>query len=301
LALKVKSLIKDVPGAADISIEKTVGLPQMLVKYKREKLAHYGIDIEKLNNILSMAFGGAVSGSFFEGEKRFDIVVKLSEEFRQNIEDIKMLPVPILNDKMVPLSELADIDYYSGPAKISRENTHRRIVVNVNVRNRDLQSVVNDIQQILTNNFKLPSGYYIQYGGQFENLQNALKRLMYAVPIALLLIFIFIHFALRSLKKAAMVFLAVPLATVGGVTLLWLRDMPFSISAGIGFIALFGIAVMNGIVLIEHMDELEQKGVTDIKERVFRAVKDRLRPVLLTASSAALGFLPMAISFFGWC
>lgn len=296
LALKVKSLIKDVPGAADISIEKTVGLPQMLVKYKREKLAHYGIDIEKLNNILSMAFGGAVSGSFFEGEKRFDIVVKLSEEFRQNIEDIKMLPVPILNDKMVPLSELADIDYYSGPAKISRENTHRRIVVNVNVRNRDLQSVVNDIQQILTNNFKLPSGYYIQYGGQFENLQNALKRLMYAVPIALLLIFIFIHFALRSLKKAAMVFLAVPLATVGGVTLLWLRDMPFSISAGIGFIALFGIAVMNGIVLIEHMDELEQKGVTDIKERVFRAVKDRLRPVLLTASSAALGFLPMAIS-----
>ncbi|NSW44247.1 MAG: CusA/CzcA family heavy metal efflux RND transporter [Bacteroidales bacterium] len=296
LALKVKSLIKDVPGAADISIEKTVGLPQMLVRYKREKLAHYGVNIKDLNYILSTAFGGAISGSYFEGEKRFDIVVKLPFEYRQDIEDIRMLPVPIANDKMVPLSELADIDYYSGPAKISRENTHRRIVVNVNVRNRDLQSVVVDIQKILSSNLKVPPGYNIQYGGQFENLQNALNRLMYAVPIALLLIFIFIHFALRSLKKAAMVFLAVPLATVGGVTLLWLRGMPFSISAGIGFIALFGIAVMNGIVLIEHMDELEHQGVKDIKERVFRAVKDRLRPVMLTASAAALGFLPMAIS-----
>lgn len=296
LAQKIKQNIENVPGAADISVEKTVGLPQILVKYKREKIAHYGINIQVLNDILSMAFGGAYTGLFFEGEKRFDIVVRLPEHFRKDIEQVRNLPVFTIQNKVIPLSELASIEYFYGPAKVSHESTHRRIVVNVNVRNRDLQSVVDDIQKIIDEKIKLPEGYYITYGGQFENLQNAIKRLIIAVPVALLLIFIFIHFALGSFKKALMVFIAVPMATVGGIFLLWLRDMPFSISAGVGFIALFGIAVMNGIVLIEHLDELEKEGYTNIKERVFKAVNDRFRPVLLTASSAALGFLPMAIS-----
>lgn len=296
IAQKIKTLIQDVPGAADISVEKTVGLPQILVKYNRQKIAHYGINIKELNDILSMAFGGSNTGLFFEGEKRFDIVVRLPEDYRKDIEDVRNLPVYTIQDRVIPLSELATIEYYYGPAKISHESTHRRIVVNVNVRNRDLKSVVGDIHKIIDQHIKLPEGYYITYGGQFENLQNALNRLIIAVPVALLLIFIFIHFALRSLLKAAMVFIAVPMAVVGGIFLLWLRDMPFSISAGVGFIALFGIAVMNGIVLIEHLDELEKQGIKNIKDRVIMALKDRFRPVLLTASSAAFGFLPMAIS-----
>lgn len=296
IALQIKDLIKDVPGAADISVEKTVGLPQILIKYDRQKIAHYGVSIEELNKIVSMAFGGASTGLFFEGEKRFDIVVKLPRQKQYDIEDIRNLPVLMLEGKMIPLSEFAQINYYYGPAKISHDNTHRRTIVNVNVRNRDLKSVVSDIQQLINKHIELPPGYYIKYGGQFENLEQATRRLSIAVPLAMLLIIIFIHFALKSLIKALMVFVAVPMAVIGGILLLWLRGMPFSISAGIGFIALFGIAVMNGIVLIEHLDELQQKGYANLKLRILRSVKNRFRPVLLTASAAALGFLPMAIS-----
>lgn len=296
IAQKIKNNIQDIPGAADISVEKTVGLPQVLVKYNREKIAHYGISIFELNEMLGMAFGGGVTGLFIEGDKRFDIVVRLNKNNRNDIEDIRNMPVISSEGRVIPLSELAIVEYYHGPAKVSHENSKRRIVVNVNVRNRDLQSVVSDIIKVVNDKLVLPQGYYIKYGGQFENLQNAINRLIIAVPIALLLIFIFIHFALGSFKKALMVYVAVPMATIGGILMLWIRGMPFSISAGIGFIALFGIAVMNGIVLIEHLDELEKQGFVDIKTRIFKAVKDRFRPVLMTASSAALGFLPMAIS-----
>jgi cobalt-zinc-cadmium resistance protein CzcA len=196
----------------------------------------------------------------------------------------------------VPLRELAEIDYTTGPAKISRDNTRRRVVVSVNVRNRDLQSVVTDIEGILGDRLDLPPGYYIDYGGQFENLQNASRRLKIAVPIALLLIFIFLHFAFQSFKEAGLVFTAIPLSIVGGVFLLWIRGMPFSISAGIGFIALFGVAVLNGIVLIEHLKDLKKEGITDMRERVLKGTRERLRPVMLTAAAAALGFLPMAVS-----
>ncbi len=295
-AQEVKRLITGVPGAADIILEKTAGLPQMSIRYKRNKVAYYGQSIKELNNYLTMAFGGAVAGVVFEGEKRFDLVVRLQPQYRNDIEHIRNLPVALSNGRQIPLTELADIQYTTGPAKISRDDTRRRVVVSVNVRNRDLESVVKDIEVILNQDLELPAGYFIDYGGQFENLRNATKRLKMAVPIALLLIFIFLHFAFSSFKEAALIFTAVPLSIVGGVSLLWIRGMPFSISAGIGFIALFGVAVLNGIVLIEHLKELKKQGIIDMRERVLRGTRERLRPVLLTAGAAALGFLPMAIS-----
>lgn len=295
-AIEVKNLIADVPGASDIILEKTSGLPQIKVSYNRSKIAHYGVDINTLNTTLSAAFGGKITGVVFEGEKRFDMVMRFDNLNRTDIDDIRQLRVPISNGHQIPFTELADIQYTDGPAKISRENTHRRVVVSVNVRNRDLQSVVEDIQVIIDKNVKLIPGNYIEYGGQFENLQNASIRLMMAVPIALLLIFIFLHFAFKSLKDAIMIFTAIPLSAVGGVFLLWVRGMPFSVSAGVGFIALFGIAVLNGIVLIEHLKELQHQGFTNMRELIITGTKNRLRPVMLTAGAAAMGFLPMAIS-----
>jgi cobalt-zinc-cadmium resistance protein CzcA len=295
-AAEIKNLIANIPGTSDIITEKTEGLPQIKVNYDRSKIAYYGIDINTLNTFLSAAFGGKTAGVIFEGEKRFDLVMRFDEQDRTDIDDIRQLQIPVASGQMIPLSELADIQYTQGPAKISHDNAHRRVVVSVNVRNRDLQSVISDIQQRIDKNIKLKAGNYIQYGGQFENLQNATNRLMIAVPVALLLIFIFLHFAFKSFKDAVMIFTAIPLATVGGVFLLWIRGMPFSVSAGIGFIALFGIAVLNGIVLIEHLKELQHQGMTDMRELILTGTKNRLRPVMLTAGAAAMGFLPMAIS-----
>ncbi len=292
----IKALIVNVEGASDISVEKIDGLPQMSVVYKRSKIARYGLNIEDLNRLISMGFGGEKVGSVFEGEKRFDMVMRLDTQSRNSINDLKNLYVDTPKGIKVPLSELADISYTKGPAQISRDDTKRRIVVGINVRNRDLQSVVDDVRDLIEDNINLPPGYSITYGGQFENLQNAKSRLKVAVPIALLLIFIMLHFAFGSVQEAFMVFTAIPLSAVGGVLLLWLRGLPFSISAGVGFIALFGIAVLNGIVLIEHFKELKEEGVLDIEERIKRGTLERLRPVLLTAAAAALGFLPMAIS-----
>jgi len=295
-AKEIEKAIKNVEGASDIILEKTEGLPQMAVKYNRSKIAQYGLNIADLNEMIALGFAGKAVGNVFEGEKRFDMVVRLDQTKRQDIENLRNLFVTTPNNFQIPLSELADISYTEGPAKISRDNTNRRIVVGVNVRNRDLQSVVDDIQKIVDTQIKLPAGYYITYGGQFENLQSAKARLMVAVPIALFLIFIMLYFAFHSIKEAVMVFSAIPLSAVGGILFLWIRDLPFSISAGIGFIALFGIAVLNGIVLIEHFKELKHSGMDNIDELILRGTTDRLRPVLLTASAAALGFLPMAVS-----
>jgi len=293
---EIKELIKDVDGASDIIIEKVEGLPQMSVNYDRSKIARYGMNIADLNQLVSMGFAGEVVGSVFEKEKRFDLVIRLDSESRKNLESLQNLYVDTPKGNKIPLNELAEITYTQGPAKISRDDTKRRIVVGVNVRNRDLQSVVEDVSILVENNIKLPTGYSITYGGQFENLQNAKARLKIAVPIALVLIFIMLHFAFGSIKEALIVYSAIPLATVGGILLLWLRGLPFSISAGVGFIALFGIVVLNGIVLIEHFKELKEHGIMDIKERIVKGTTERLRPVLLTAAAAALGFLPMAIS-----
>ncbi|GAL68346.1 cobalt-zinc-cadmium resistance protein CzcA [Jejuia pallidilutea] len=293
---EIKSLIQNVEGAADVIVEKIDGLPQMSVAYNREKIARYGLNIQDLNTMLSMGFAGRTVGSVFEGEKRFDLVVRLDETKRTDIESIKNLYVDLPNGGKIPLHELAEITYKKGAAKISRDDTKRRIVVGINVRNRDLESVVNDVQALINKNVNLPVGYNITYGGQFENLQTAKSRLLVAVPIALILIFILLYFAFNSIKEALLIFSAIPLAAVGGVLLLWVRDMPFSISAGVGFIALFGIAVLNGIVLIEHFKELKHNHFNDMETLIKQGAKDRLRAVLLTASAAALGFLPMAIS-----
>ena len=293
---EIGALIENVPGAADISVEKIAGLPEMSIKYNRSKIARYGLNIQDLNDLVSMAFAGKTAGSIFEGEKRFDLVVRLDKAKRMDIDNLKNLYVDLPTGGKIPLNELADITYQKGAAKISRDDTRRRIVVGVNVRNRDLQSVVDDIQKLINENIKLPVGYSISYGGQFENLQSAKSRLLVAVPIALVLIFILLFFAFKSVKEALMIYSAIPLAAVGGVLLLWIRDLPFSISAGVGFIALFGIAVLNGIVIIEHFKELKHSKFESIEALIKQGTKDRLRAVLLTASAAALGFLPMAIS-----
>jgi len=295
-AAEVARVIQNVAGASDIVIEKTEGLPQMSVVYNRQLVARYGLKIDDLNRLVSMAFSGYTAGSVFEGEKRFDMVIRFDKPFRMNLDDLQNLPVDLPAGGQIPLKEIADIGYTEGPAKISRDNTRRRIVVGINVRDRDMQSVVEDIDALIISQVKLPPGYYITYGGQFANLKSAANRLKIAVPIALLLILIMLHFAFQSFKDALMVFTAIPLSAVGGVVLLWTRGMPFSISAGIGFIALFGIAVLNGIVLIEYFKELEQEGLASARERVIKGTSQRLRPVMVTAAAAALGFLPMALS-----
>ncbi|MBN2614383.1 MAG: CusA/CzcA family heavy metal efflux RND transporter [Bacteroidales bacterium] len=296
LAQQAKALIEDIPGAADISVEKVEGLPQIKIQYKHDQLAKFGVSVDELNRIVSMAFAGLKAGTIYVGERNFDLVVRYQKDFKKEITNVRQLMVKLPNGSSVPLSQLADVSYTTGPAKISRDNTKRRIVVGINVRDRDLESVVKDVQARLEQKLHLPSGYTIEYGGQFENLRTAKNRLAIAIPIALLLIFIMLHFAFKSMKEAFMVYTAIPLSAVGGVYLLWLRDMPFSISAGVGFIALFGIAVLNGIVLIEHFKALKEQGITDVHERVLIGTSERLRPVLLTASAAALGFFPMAFS-----
>lgn len=294
---EIGTLIENVPGAADVSVEKVAGLPEMNIKFNRTKIARYGLSIQEVNDMVAMGFAGKSTGSVFEGEKRFDLVVRLDKDKRQDIDNLKNLYIDVPNGGKIPLSELASITYQKGAAKISRDDTRRRVVVGINVRNRDLQSVVDDVQQLINEQVKLPVGYSITYGGQFENLQSAKARLLVAVPIALLLIYILLYFAFKSVKEALMIYSAIPLAAVGGVYLLWLRDLPFSISAGVGFIALFGIAVLNGIVLIEYFKELKKEGNFDSMEALIKqGTKDRLRAVLLTAMAAALGFLPMAIS-----
>ncbi len=295
-ALKVEKAIQGIEGAADIIVEKVAGLPQMTVKYDRSKIAKYGLNVDDLNNIITMGFAGKTAGTVFEGEKQFDLVVRFDEAHHNGIDDIATATIQLPNGNHLPLSEFATITFTKGPAKISRDNTKRRIVVGVNVRNRDLESVVNDVQLAINQKVKLPTGYTIEYGGQFENLRTAKERLIIAVPIALLLIFILLYFAFDSVKEALIIYSAIPMSAVGGIILLYIRDLPFSISAGVGFIALFGIAVLNGIVLIEEFKELKAHGIIDINKRILMGTKNRLRPVLLTASAAALGFLPMAIS-----
>jgi len=293
---EIRALAEQVPGAADITVEKVEGLPQMQVVYDRGKISRYGLHIADVNQVISMAFAGKAVGNVFEGEKRFDLVVRLDAAHRKDVDNLQELYLDVPGGGKVPLDEVAEVSFQKGAAKISRDDTRRRIVVGINVRDRDLQSVVDDLRMLIEEQVQLPVGYYITYGGQFENLQTAKSRLMVAVPVALLLIFVLLYFAFNSLRDTLIIFSAIPLAAVGGVLLLWIRDMPFSISAGVGFIALFGIAVLNGIVMIEHIKDLKSESFGDQESLIMQGAQDRLRAVLLTASAAALGFLPMAVS-----
>lgn len=293
---EIGKIVSSIEGVADMKVEATSGLPQITINYDRKKLAQYGLNVEDLNFYVEAAFAGGKAGVIFEGEKRFDLVVRLDEAHKKSIDNLKNLFVNLPNGSQLPLRELAEISYQPGPMQISRDNTNRRTYVGINVRGRDIQSVVDDIEKKLDANLNLPPGYYIRYGGAFENLERASQRLKIVVPIALGLIFLLIFFALKSFKQSLMIYMAIPLAAIGGIFSLWLRGMPFSISAGVGFIVLFGVAVLNGLVLISGWNELKEEGVDNIDERIKLGAKRRIRPILLTALTDVLGFLPMAIS-----
>lgn len=295
-AEEIGKLVSSVPGVADLKVEATTGQPQISIYYNRNKLAQYGLQINTLNETVQTAFAGGKAGVIFEGEKRFDLVVRLDKSKRRDISDIQSLYVTLPSGAQIPLREVAEISYQAGPMQISRDNTNRRTYVGINIRDRDVKSVVKDIQEILDDKLNLPPGYYIRYGGAFENLERASSRLLFVVPLALALIFILIYFALKSLPQTLMIYFAIPMATIGGVLALWLRGMPFSISAGVGFIVLFGVAVLNGLVMISGLNELKEQGVTNLNDRIIEGTKRRIRPIMLTALTDIFGFLPMAIS-----
>ena len=304
---KVKKMIEDVPGVSGIFVEEVAGLPQIQVKYNHEKMAAYGVSVDDISEILETTFAGAVAGSLYEGDKKFDIVLRMDPSQR-NVEALEQLSIPLKDGTDIPLSQVADIDYSPAPAQVSHEDGARRIYVGFNVKGRDVQSTVEDIQEILDEKLKLPDGYYYNYGGEFENLQSATNRLMVVIPIALVIILLLLYATVKNVRESLFVFSAIPLAAIGGVWALWLRGMPFSISAGVGFIALFGVAVLNGIVLIGQMNQMQREektadklsvssGVTElIHHRIIESCMVRLRPVLMTALVASMGFLPMALS-----
>ena len=296
-ASQVEKIIQKVQGVEDINVEKVTGLAQIQVEYNRDRLAQYGLSIEEVNRVLRTAFAGSQAGVVFDEEKRFGLVVRMDKDYRQSIDDVKNLSVALPNGGQIPFEQIANVEIKSGPAQVSRENTKRRITIGFNVRNRDVQSVIADVTKQIDAKVQLPTGYYVKYGGQFENLQAAKARLAIAVPVALLLIFVLLFFTFHSVKQTLLIYTAVPMSLIGGIIALWLRGMNFSISAGVGFIALFGIAVLNGIVLIAEFNRLEkEEGIIDITERVLKGLHTRLRPVIMTAAVASLGFLPMALS-----
>ena len=296
LAPKVAQIVQSVKGATEPQVERTTGLPQITIQYDRAKIAGYGLNIEDINHTISTAFAGEAAGVVFENERKFDLVVRLDSSSRTSIDDVSNLFVATPDGSQIPLSQVASVSFKEGPAQISREEGKRRIVVGFNVKGRDVATVVKEIQEKLIAAKVLPVGYYYTYGGTFENLQEASARLRIAVPVALALIFLLLYFTFGSAKEALLIYTAIPMSAIGGVFALLLRGMPFSISAGVGFIALFGVAVLNGIVLISTFNQLEKDGMKDIIQRVFEGTKIRLRPVLMTASVAALGFIPMALS-----
>ncbi|HQS50846.1 MAG TPA: CusA/CzcA family heavy metal efflux RND transporter, partial [Daejeonella sp.] len=295
-AAKIGKLISPVEGVNDVYVEEVTGLPQIRIKYNRDRIAQYGLNINAINRTIKTAFAGEAAGVVYEGEKRFDLVVRLDKDDRQSLQDVRGLYVTTRTGQQMPLEEVAAVDFVNGPNQIQRDDTKRRITIGFNVRNRDVESIVEEIQKTLDNKLKLPPGYYTTYGGQFENLKAANARLAIALPVALFLILILLYFTFRSVSQSLLIFTAIPLSAIGGVFALLIRGMSFSISAGVGFIALFGVAVLNGIVLIAEFNRLKKEGIVDVNERVLSGTKSRLRPVLMTAAVASLGFLPMAIS-----
>ncbi len=292
---KLGAIVNTVQGAKDIYVEQVTGLPQIVVKLRRDNIARYGLTVQEINHAVNTAFAGQKAGVVYEGEKQFDLVVRLDSSYRKQISDVSTLNIAAGN-RQIPLSEVADVRFINGPAQVQREGARRRIMVGFNVRGRDVESIVQELKQKTAAKIKLPPGYELTYEGQFKNLEEAKDRLAIAVPAALLLIMMLLYFTFRSVKQTLLIFTAIPLAAIGGVLFLLMRGMPFSISAGVGFIALFGVAVLNGIVLIAEFNKLKKEGMNDIMERIETGVMVRLRPVLMTAAVASLGFLPMALS-----
>ena len=289
--------VEQVPGAADVLVEQAMGLPQLLVRFDRAKIARYGIDIEELNTVIRTAYAGETAGVVFENERRFDLVVRLDKEKVSDL-NIDKLFVRTKDNIQLPVSEVASIELVNGPLQINRDATKRRVVIGVNVRDADIQQVVSQISESLDKNVKLKPGYYFEYGGQFENLQNAISTLTVVIPIALMLILLLLFFAFRSVIYSLVVFSTVPLSLIGGIVALWLRGLPFSISAGVGFIALFGVAVLNGILMINHFNDIRKRSQYHLcTDRIIsEGCPHLLRPVFLTGLVASLGFVPMAIA-----
>lgn len=292
----IGNIIGNIEGATDLFIEPINGMPQIIIKYNRDIIAQYGLTIAQVNMVINSAFAGYTAGNVFEGEKRFDLVIRMHKPERKSIDDIINLLIPLGNGNQIPLHQLASIESVNGPNQIQRENTKRRIVIGFNVRGRDVQSIVEELQNKIDGTIVFAPGYSITYGGAFENLNDAKARLAIAVPIALILIFILLYFAFSSVKLSMLIYSAIPLSAIGGVFFLSMRSMPFSISAGVGFIALFGVAVLNGIVLVAEFVRLQESGMKNLMRVVLMGTKIRLRPVLMTACVASLGFLPMALS-----
>lgn len=296
-AAKLGRVANTVDGSSALYVEAVTGMPQILIQYNRAAIAQYGMNISDVNNVINAAFAGQSSGLVYEGEKRFDLVVRLAGESRKSVADVQNLLIATPGGLQIPLRTVADITIADGYNQIQRENSQRRIIVGFNVRGRDIQSTVEELQQKVAQHIKLPAGYYITYGGAFENLEAAKKRLYVAVPVSLLLIFLMLFFAFRSVKQGLLIYTAIPLSAIGGIIALSIRGIPFSISAGVGFIALFGVAVLNGIVLVAEFNRLRtEEHMKDLSRIVIQGTKIRLRPVLMTAFVASLGFLPMAIS-----
>ena len=297
IAPKINAILQTIDGISEPQVERTTGLPQIVIDYNRDRMANYNVSARDINDVVSTAFAGQSTSQVYEDERRFDLVVRLDSTYRKSIDDVRNLFVPTQSGIQVPLSQLSDISYKDGPAQISREDGKRKLVIGFNVTDRDVKSVVEEVhQKINAKSNLLPTGYYVTYGGQFENLEKATNRLLIVVPLSLAVIFVLLFFTFHSIKQAALIFTAIPMAAIGGVFSLYLRDMPFSISAGVGFIALFGVAVLNGIILMGTFNQLAKEGQKNIRKRVMEATYMRLRPVLMTAAVASLGFLPMAIS-----
>lgn len=296
LAEKVASISGGVEGAKDLYTEQMSGLPQIVIKINRDNVARYGLSIHTINEAINAAFAGKTAGEVYEGDQRYDLVVRLGQNNRQDLPDVRNLFIKTPTGEQVPLSELASINLVTGPNQIQREQTQRRIIVGLNVRGRDIASVVQEIKTKMAQQLDLPTGYYVEFGGQFENLQSAKDRLAVVLPLALLLILLLLYLSFGSFKQSLLIFTAIPMAAIGGIWALYIRQMPFSISAGVGFIALFGVAVLNGIVLLTEFNRLKQLNKYGPRELILLGATSRLRPVLMTATVASLGFLPMAIS-----
>lgn len=292
---QIARAVRRVPGAADVKVEQVAGLPQLQITPDRAKIARYGINIGDVNDLIESIVAGKPAGQVFEGEKRFNLVVRLLEQASSDVGAIKNLQVSASSGARIPLSEIADIKLIEGPGQISREQTRRRVVVEANVRGRDIGSFVKEAQEVIGKQVQVPAGYYLTYGGQFENLQRASARLLIVMPLALFLIFILLFTTFGSVKQALLIYSGIPFAIVGGIIALFLRGMPFSISAGVGFIALFGVAVLNGVVMVSYINKLRDEGKS-VSNAVSEGAMTRLRPVLMTALVASLGFILMAIA-----
>jgi len=306
-AAKIAATLGRVPGAAEVKVEQTTGLPMLTVNIDRDKTARYGLNIGDVQETIAIATGGRHAGTMFEGDRRFDIIVRLPEQLRTDLEALKRLPIPLAGPgtpgangtpgatSYIPLAEVATLDFAPGPNQISREDGKRRIVVSANVRGRDIGTFVPEAEQMILKEVKIPAGYWTSWGGTFEQLESATKRLQVVVPLALFLVFTLLFVMFNNVKDGLLVFTGIPFALTGGILALWLRDIPISISAAVGFIALSGVAVLNGLVMLSFIRTLREEGL-GLDEAIHTGALSRLRPVLMTALVASLGFIPMAIA-----